>query len=268
MEIIRTNPPAELTPYFREFYFCRFRTEGADFIPVVDDGCHDLVFFKERNSLIEYGPDHQQLPVDKEVFTIHDLEPPYRILLNSELSFFTIKVQPWFNTLFFPVEGQQGIVGIDTFLGKHLKGLRGELFMPVSNEQRFKMVSSWLRTLVRDHNPEADTLVEGLCTRIYSDRGVITVSELEEAFGYSRQYLNARFKQSVSYSLKKFILIVRIVDLIKNRINSPEGSFTDLALEYGYFDQAHFNRDFKRVTGLTPRVFFKDLAPFFERHRM
>jgi AraC-like DNA-binding protein len=35
-------------------------------------------------------------------------------------------------------------------------------------------------------------------------------------------------------------------------------SLTDLAYENEYFDQAHFIKDFKEFTGLTPKEFYGD----------
>jgi AraC-like DNA-binding protein len=38
-------------------------------------------------------------------------------------------------------------------------------------------------------------------------------------------------------------------------------SLTSAALEAGYFDQAHFNRAFRRVTGTSPQDFFRSGDP-------
>jgi len=35
-------------------------------------------------------------------------------------------------------------------------------------------------------------------------------------------------------------------------------NLTDLAYENGYYDQAHFIKDFKAFTGMSPKQFFKD----------
>lgn len=268
MSIERYQPPSDLSMFFREYYYCEIRSEESTFIPVVDDGCHDLVFFLERDSRLEYGKEQKVLPIDKGLFTIHALQPPYRILINKSLSFFTIKVQPWYNAAFFPVGPQVGIVAADAFFPEYFEELHSKIFKVPVNEQRFELANEGLRKMLSNRNPEPDILVQTLCERIYKHKGIITVSELEDTLGVSRQHLNARFRSSVYYSLKNFIIIVRILDLIKRKINAPDLSFTALAHEYHYFDQAHFNRDFKRVTGLTPGRFFKDLAPFFERHRL
>lgn len=267
MQIERYKPPKDLYPYFREYYSCAFHSDGSALIPVVDDGCHDLVFFREQNSFLQYGDSRSEWPVREEVFTILGDDPPYRIQLNSSLSFFTIKLQPWWNTDFFPDHDIRGVIPVSQFLGGHTQDLHHLLFSDLSNIEKFKRTDMWLRERLKKGVPEPDILVEEICSMIYKRRGKITVQVLEAYFGHSRQYLNTRFKSKVAYTLKNFILKVRILDLIKERVNTPTRSFTQLAHEYDYFDQAHFNRDFKKVTGLTPGKFFDDLAPFLERHK-
>ena len=57
------------------------------------------------------------------------------------------------------------------------------------------------------------------------------------------------------------------MDQIKYKIANPEASFTDVALHFNYFDQAHFNYDFKRICGVTPSFLFKKIPAFFYRHQ-
>jgi AraC-like DNA-binding protein len=45
---------------------------------------------------------------------------------------------------------------------------------------------------------------------------------------------------------------------LKKLLNEEITSLTDLAYENEYFDQAHFIKDFKEFTGLTPKEFFGD----------
>jgi AraC-like DNA-binding protein len=45
---------------------------------------------------------------------------------------------------------------------------------------------------------------------------------------------------------------------LKVLLNEEITSLTDLAYENEYFDQAHFIKEFKQFTGLTPKEFFGD----------
>ena len=68
------------------------------------------------------------------------------------------------------------------------------------------------------------------------------------------------FDEVVGVSPKSFARVIRF-DQIKNElILNPQVSLTNLSFRYGYFDQAHFIRDFKQFTGKTPSVFRTEVA--------
>lgn len=45
---------------------------------------------------------------------------------------------------------------------------------------------------------------------------------------------------------------------LKILIHRQSGKLTDIAYESNYFDQAHFIKDFKEFTGLSPKQFIGD----------
>ena len=59
-------------------------------------------------------------------------------------------------------------------------------------------------------------------------------------------------------NLKKLAKTIRIQTTLKILLNDEISSLTDLAYENEYFDQAHFIKEFKEFTGLTPKEFFGD----------
>jgi AraC-like DNA-binding protein len=40
-------------------------------------------------------------------------------------------------------------------------------------------------------------------------------------------------------------------------LNQRSGRLSQIAYDNDYYDQAHFNKDFKEFTGMTPKEFFK-----------
>jgi YesN/AraC family two-component response regulator len=114
---------------------------------------------------------------------------------------------------------------------------------------------------------EKQTLVKKIIEKIYEAKGQIKVSKLEIKFSLSRQYLNRLFREQVHYTIKHFIGMVRVLNAVKIQINSPNLSMTELAYEVGYYDQAHFVRDFQKVAGMSPKKFFSLNGAFFRRHK-
>jgi methylphosphotriester-DNA--protein-cysteine methyltransferase len=75
-----------------------------------------------------------------------------------------------------------------------------------------------------------------------------------EQLHISQSALEKRFRQAVGASPKKFASIVRLKSVIKQYDGA--NSLTALGYEAGFYDQAHFIKEFKAFTGDTPEKFF------------
>ena len=72
---------------------------------------------------------------------------------------------------------------------------------------------------------------------------------LAAELGWSRRHLAARFRDEVGVSpkaLARLLRFERALELLGTR------TLADIAYECGYYDQAHFNRDFRAFAGATP----------------
>lgn len=66
-------------------------------------------------------------------------------------------------------------------------------------------------------------------------------------------------KERIGVSPKVFARLVRFSKAYRLRENFPQLSWTSIAYECGYFDQAHFIRDFKEFAGIAPGIIEKEL---------
>jgi AraC-like DNA-binding protein len=79
-------------------------------------------------------------------------------------------------------------------------------------------------------------------------RGRIGVDALASAVGLPRRRLERLFRRETALSPKQYIRIVRLTALLR-RLDAPDRDrLIDVALDAGYFDQAHMARDFKALT--------------------
>ncbi|MCG8480781.1 MAG: helix-turn-helix transcriptional regulator [Spirochaetales bacterium] len=82
--------------------------------------------------------------------------------------------------------------------------------------------------------------------------GVTALSDIAQRAGYSRKHLIHIFKTHVGISPKKYQRVQRFniaLSLIHGR-NHPD--LADIAYQCGYYDQAHFTNDFRRLAGYSP----------------
>lgn len=100
----------------------------------------------------------------------------------------------------------------------------------------------------------ADSLVAMALTMIHQNKGNIRIKELAAQLHTSQSPLEKRFRRIVGASPKKFASIVRFRHTLQSY--DPQKSMTALGYEAGFYDQAHFIREFSQFTGETPETFF------------
>src|SRR6185312_15705081 len=146
-------------------------------------------------------------------------------------------------------------VSLDNFmLRSELLCLEEQLAEARTDTQRIASVEHFL--ISRMTNTEPDKLVLAALALIHRSKGNIRIKELTEQLFISQSPLEKRFRQVVGASPKKFASIVRLKNVIQQY--DTVNSLTELGYENGFYDQAHFIKEFKAFTGDTPEKFFSD----------
>ncbi|GEM_PF-325779 len=91
-------------------------------------------------------------------------------------------------------------------------------------------------------------------TRLGSLHMPIPVAALAKDMGINQKTLERSFKRLIGLTPKKFARVNRLLHSVQ-RLSKATRSLADLALISGYTDQAHFTREFKEFTGVTPSQF-------------
>ena len=93
--------------------------------------------------------------------------------------------------------------------------------------------------------------------------GMLPVRQLGALGHYSERHLGRLFRQHIGMGAKEFSRLIRI-NLLLKRLEGPNVfSLTELAQEFGFYDQAHFINDFKSVCGVPPGEYRKNQSVFY-----
>ena len=92
-----------------------------------------------------------------------------------------------------------------------------------------------------------------------------TVQAVVRETGYSHRHFNALFARSVGLNPKAYVRVQRFRKALERIAVGRSSALAALALDAGYSDQAHFNREFLAFTGLTPGA-YRASAPAFASH--
>lgn len=85
----------------------------------------------------------------------------------------------------------------------------------------------------------------------------LTLSRIAEEFNMSTNKLGAYFRQETGHTVKQFISTSRMT-VIGDRVANSELSFSEIAFEYGFVDESHLNKMFKKHFGKTPTEYRRE----------
>jgi AraC-like DNA-binding protein len=105
------------------------------------------------------------------------------------------------------------------------------------------------RALARAYDAK---LVRTAAKLLYHTRGQCRVEELVDYCHASVRQLERKFQRAVGVSPKFFARPLRFGQAQRRLMFDPETDLTQLAYQCGYFDQAHFIKEFKAFAGMTP----------------
>lgn len=113
-----------------------------------------------------------------------------------------------------------------------------------------------LEAVIRAHLPLDDEgrLVNDLVDHIEHDPSVRQVSQVCDRFGLSERALQRLTRRRLGLT-PKWLIQRRRLHEASERLRAGPGDLAAIAHDLGYADQAHFTRDFRRVTGMTPGGF-------------
>jgi len=91
------------------------------------------------------------------------------------------------------------------------------------------------------------------------------IGELVKHSGYSHRRLIALFRGMTGLPPKQYARMLRFDRVLAQFALEPNQPWAELALQAGYSDQAHFNRDFLAISGMPPQA-YRRAAPTASRH--
>lgn len=142
-------------------------------------------------------------------------------------------------------------MSLDAFLGSDGNRLNERMALAGSTQKRIRLLTEYLLSVLRKQ-PRQDRLMVDAIKRMKSGGGT-NIEALARDFHLSPKQFGRRFKECSGFSPKMYSRILRFESVIRHYPAS--GSLTEMAHAHGYYDQAHFIREFRSFTGYAPGEF-------------
>ena len=220
---------------------------------ILPNGCFNLVFISGLG--IDLNVDSTHVHLKEGVYLYGQAKTGIKARINAFTKLTMAQLHPWvaasisrfsFDEIansFIPIRE------INLSMGNHLRQ-----FEP-SDE---KMIVSFLSEkfpnfLIRNSN---NSLIKDACDLIRRERGIISVKELSAKTRFTPRYLEKKFKAQVGLTPKEFSIILKIRGLVDElRSGDFNNSFSELAYEYGFYDQSHLIKTFSGIVKTSPTKF-------------
>jgi AraC-like DNA-binding protein len=86
---------------------------------------------------------------------------------------------------------------------------------------------------------------------------IASVGDAANAFTVSERTLQQLFQNYVGVGIKWVIMRARFLEVTRYARTQDKPDWTMIATDFGYSDQPHFIRDFKKIVGLSPRQYIE-----------
>lgn len=263
MEYKVYTPSPELQPFVKCFWSLDGEKQDEPVRQrVLPDGCMEMIF--------HYGDHYRQFfddgssAVQPRSFIFGQIARYIEIAPTGVTGIIAARFNPEGLTPFLETDVsllEEKAVGLSELFGE--KGLLIEqaVLATNDNEQRIKAIESFLLSLLQ--LPQATDNVARSCVEvILQSQGQMGMQELAGKLNLNRRQMERRFTSAIGMSPKQLARVVRLQATLKMLEQKKFTSLTSLAYENGYYDQAHFIKDFKEFTGMSPKSFYAENLRF------
>lgn len=143
------------------------------------------------------------------------------------------------------------IINITDLFEVNSKSLEESILFPQEDENMIKAAEDFLHKII----PEKDKnvlLINNIVKQIISNVEITKVESLVNKININKRTLQRLFNQYVGVTPKWVIKRYRLHEAVEQLAGKKNIDWVKFALSLGYFDQAHFIKDFKSIIGTTP----------------
>lgn len=134
------------------------------------------------------------------------------------------------------------------------KKLEQDIIQATDTKQRIEIIECFLKNKLNDQ-VIVSNIVNTTIDALLATKGSTSITDILKGDLSKRRQLERMFVKQVGISPKQLGKLIRIQSALKMLLNKEDESLTNIAYNNEYYDQAHFTKDFKEFTGVSPKEF-------------
>jgi AraC-like DNA-binding protein len=132
--------------------------------------------------------------------------------------------------------------------------IRDAILNTAGIKEKFSILESYFLQKGK-HRLEPNLFVSYAIDQLQQSPQVWTIEQLTRKVGITQKHLIALFKKHAGLSPKLFARISKFQKVIREVEQRRSVEWTPIAYECGYYDQAHFIREFQAFSGINPSAY-------------
>lgn len=258
------KPGFPLSQFIDFFFYYEGFNSGYTIEKLLPDGAVDLLIdLTESPKKLFYDEEGVSYTTLKKSW-ISGMKTDYILIDASGSNMIGVHFKPGgcYPFIHFPmVELNDLTIELDLVLGNEANSIREAILHEPCIDKRFSILENYF--LQKGKNKmENHALVHYSVNQLAQSPQMWTIKDLSTKTGITQKHLITLFKKYVGLSPKMFSRINKFQKVIRLIEQQKKIDWSMLAYECGYFDQAHFIKEFQAFSGINPAAYLEKRGPY------
>jgi AraC-like DNA-binding protein len=156
------------------------------------------------------------------------------------------------------------VVNLSDLWGNRAADLMDALLAASTWQQRFDALDRAFVAKLRPFSTRPE--VVWAWRRLEQAHGSVPIEVLADGTGYSRRHFRDGFREATGVTPKSAARVFRFERAC--RLLAERRRLADVAIDCGYYDQAHLTREWKALAGCSPRAWMAHELPFIQDYEI
>jgi AraC-like DNA-binding protein len=162
----------------------------------------------------------------------------------------------------FPIsELSDSVTELDLIWGRLVDEIRDQLQAIESPDDRLLRLESFLLRQVQ-RSLEPNRLITFAVHQLQHSPQFLAIRDLASTIGITQKHLISQFEKVVGLRPKSFARVCKFQKVVNLIEKQNEIEWSAIALECGYYDQAHFIKEFHTFSGVNPSSYLKQRGDY------
>ena len=226
---------------------------------MIPDGCIEMCFILGDD--IKRYTSQTAYIIQPRTMVVGQITKPYYVQPTGYVNSFAVRFYPYdfANFISRPIHelANKETPLTSLFEEQAVKALEQKIIEAPSTQARIEAAESFLLDKLTEQSV-IDNIVKSTIDALSQTKGNASISSILKDDPSKRRNLERKFSRQVGISPKQLGKIIRLQAALKMILHNKGEKLTQIAYESEYYDQAHFIKDFKELTGTNPREYLTD----------